>query len=83
LLEFIEEAFNAVSAFVAEFVVIELFATARNGRNHGLNAVYEESLTNPISIIAFVKRSGFKNVVFIKALIEHFELAAIMSVAFG
>lgn len=83
MLEFVEEALDSVSAFVAEFVVIELFTTAGDGRDHRFDAIDLKPLSDAVSIISFIKRGSFKDIVFIKALIEHFKLTAIMGMAFA
>lgn len=55
LLDFVEETLNTVPAFVAKFVVIEPLATTGDGWDHWFNPIHQQSFTNPVGIIAFIK----------------------------
>ena len=83
LFEFIEKAFDAVALTVERPVVVEFFTAGADRRNDWLDAIYGETLTDPVGIVAFVEGGGFQDVVAIKALIEAFKLSAVVGLARG
>lgn len=81
LLELIEEALDAVAPAVTLGVEGQRAGAGRQWRNHGVDSIERQALTDAISIIAAVEHRRFQDIVLRQAFVEHFKLPAIVSLA--
>ena len=83
LFEFVEKAFDAIPFAIVVLVVGDLFAACADGRDDGLDAIERQTFANAIRIVTFIERRELKDVVWRKAFVEAFKLAAIVCLSRG
>ena len=83
LFELVEEALDAI-AFPVKLLVIGEFAGSRGDRrNDRGDPIIGQTLSNAISVVAFIERGRLQDVVRVEALVEAFELSAVVGMSGG
>ena len=81
VLEFVEEAFDAVTFAVTILVVVKLFTARADGRNYRLDSVQSQAFANAVGIVASIEGGCLQDIIGIKAFVEAFKLPTVMGMA--